>query len=64
MNLSYRNIKLWQVLSQGYAQSMYFIPDRSKYQSPTAIATGCKSSSTKKSAELCKSPIIFEMKAR
>lgn len=41
--------KLWQVLSQGYAQSIAFTSIRSKYQSPTDSAIPCIKNNISKS---------------
>ena len=38
---AHRKTRWWQVLSQGYGQSMDLTAARSKYQSPTASAIGC-----------------------
>lgn len=40
--MNHLNTRLWQVLSQGYGQSMALMPDLSKYQSPTDSAIPCK----------------------
>ncbi|KAK9098941.1 hypothetical protein Syun_025986 [Stephania yunnanensis] len=40
--ISHLKTRLWQVLSQGYGQSMALTPTRSKNQSPTDRATLCK----------------------